>query len=244
LRLTRRSLFAGSASLAATTLAPTAPLAQPTQAECELTALGLQFEQALAAHEAAQAHFNACETRFLAECPDPPAALTAAGPLAQWLDDGWSYWRSRDLRAFLRDPEHESDWPAAQGALRIALAYEARERRFARRIGLRAAERGYHDAIHAVDELSRDILRVDAHSSAGLAVQARAVKAWGKPEWWSGEESHADPCERFAARMIDRDRGGMNRHYALRRERRSRSFARPAVCGSGNSLILRPKLRH
>ena len=55
-----------------TALAPAAPLAQPTQAESELTALGARFEQALAAHEAAQSHFNACEARFLAECPDPP----------------------------------------------------------------------------------------------------------------------------------------------------------------------------
>ncbi|MEJ0075353.1 MAG: hypothetical protein WDO17_07875 [Alphaproteobacteria bacterium] len=200
MRLTRRTLFAGSASLAATTLAPAAPVAQPTQAALELTALGAKFEQALAAQEAAQSRFNACEAQFLSECPDPPAALTAAGPLARWLDDGWSYWRSRDLRRFLRDPDHEADWPAAREALRLALAYEARERRFARRIGLRAAERAYHDAI---EELSHDILRVDARSPARLAVQARAVKAWGKPEWWSEEESHADLCERFAARVID-----------------------------------------
>lgn len=204
MRLTRRTLFAGSASLAATALAPAAPLAQPTQADAKLTALGAKFEQALAAHEAAQSHFNACEARFLAECPDPPAALTPAGPLAQWLDDGWSYWRSRALRAFLREPEHEGDWPAAREALVLALAYEARERRLARRIGLRAAERAYHHAIDAMEELSHDILRVNARSSAELAVQAHAVKAWGKPEWWSEEESHADPYERFAARVIDR----------------------------------------
>ena len=39
LRLTRRSLFVGSASLAAATLAPAA-LALPTQDDAELTALG------------------------------------------------------------------------------------------------------------------------------------------------------------------------------------------------------------
>jgi len=183
---------------------PAAPLAQPTQADGELTALGTKFEQALAAHAAAQSHFNACENRFLTECPDPPLVLTDASPLARWLDQGWWYWRSRDLRALLRDGEHEADWPPAQGALRIALAYEARERRFARRIGLRTAERAYHAAIDAVDDLSCDMLRVDARSSAGLAVQARAVKTWGKPEWWSEDESHADACERFAARVIDR----------------------------------------
>src|SRR3954447_1131309 len=198
-RLTRRTLFAGSASLAATTLAPAAPLAQPTQVDREHTALGAKFEQALGLHEAAQRHFNACETRFLAECPDPPAALTSAGPLGDWLKHDWMYWTARDLRAFLRDDEHEADWPVAQSALRVALAYEARERRFARRIGLRASERAYHAAIEAAEDLSHDILSADARSPAGLAVQARAVKAWGKPEWWSREESHADSCERFAA---------------------------------------------
>src|SRR3954467_9937499 len=85
-RLTRRTLFSASASLAATTLVPAATLAQPTQADAELTALGAKFEQALGLHEAAQRHFNACENRFLAECPEPPAALTSDGPLARWLD--------------------------------------------------------------------------------------------------------------------------------------------------------------
>src|SRR5262249_11100956 len=161
-----------SASLAATTLAPAVapPIpasAQPTQADSELTALGLRFEQALAAHEAAQRHFNACEARFLSDCPDPPAALTSAGALAPWLDYEGPYWRSRDLRAFLRDKEHEAEWPEAERALRLALAYEARERRFARRIGLRAAERAYHAAIHTIEELSHDILRVEALAPAG-----------------------------------------------------------------------------
>ena|ERR1700752_4094169 len=130
--------------------------------------------------------------------------LTPAGPLGRWLKHDWMYWTARDLRAFVRNPERKSDWPLAHDALRAALAYEARERRFARRIGLRAAERAHRAAIGAMEELSHDILRVDARSSAELAVQARAVKAWGKPEWWSEDESHADPCERFAARVIDR----------------------------------------
>jgi hypothetical protein len=209
LRLTRRTLFAGSAGLAATVLAPAIaqPIpasAQPTQADTELTALGARFEQALAAHGTAQNHFNACEARFLAECPDLPEALTHAGPLARWLERDWSYWTAHDLRAFLRDPDCRSDWPAAQSVLRIALAYEARERRFARRIGLRAAKRVHEAATTAAENLAGKILRTDARSSAELAVQARAVKAWGKPEWWSEEASHADCCERFAARVIDR----------------------------------------
>src|SRR5258708_7181650 len=101
LRLTRRSLFAGTASLAATTLIIAAPLAQPTQDDTELKALGLRFEQALVAHHAAQHAFNDCERRYLSEGPDPPASLTHVGPLAKWLDHEWSYWTARDLRAFL-----------------------------------------------------------------------------------------------------------------------------------------------
>jgi hypothetical protein len=92
------------------------------------------------------------------------------------------YWTARDLRAVLRDPDRRADWPTAQSALHIALAYEARERRFARRIGLRAAERAHEAAIEAVENLSELILAAPARSPAGLAVKGRAVKAWGKPE--------------------------------------------------------------
>jgi multidrug efflux pump subunit AcrA (membrane-fusion protein) len=202
LRLTRRSVFAGTASLAATALAPGA-LALPTQSQPELTALGAKFEQALAAYRAAQARFNACEERFLAECADPPEALTPAGPLGNWLKHDWMYWSARDLRAVLRDPERKGDWAAAQDVLRIALAYEARERRLARRVGLRAAERAYREAGDAVENLSERIFAAPAPSAAALAVQGRIVKFWGKPEWWSADDGHADACERFAARIIE-----------------------------------------
>lgn len=202
-RLTRRNLFAGTASLAATALAPVALRALPTQGDAELTALGARFEQALGAFETAQAHFNAREQRYLAEGPDPPEALTCKGPLAHWLRFDWMYWTARELRAVLRDPDHEADWPAARETSRTALAYEARERRFKRRTGLRAAERAFRSAGDALDALGLEILGTDAHSSVGLALKGRAVKAWGKPEWWSAEEGHADSCERFAALLID-----------------------------------------
>ena len=202
LRLTRRSLFAGTASLAATALAPAAH-ALPTQAEPELTALGRRFEQALAAHEAAQRHLNGCENRFLAECPDPPEALTPAGPLGNWLKHDWMYWTACELRAFLRNPERKCDWSAAQDALRIALAYEARERRFARRIGLRVAKRAYEKASDALENVSEQILAVPAQSHIGFGVKGRVVKFWGKLEWWSTDAGHADACERFAAQIID-----------------------------------------
>src|SRR3954470_16670513 len=97
LRLSRRSLFAGSASLAATALAPAAP-ARPTQDDAELTALGAKFEQALGVYRAAQAHFNACERRYLREAPHPPSILSEEGPLAHLLRIRGSWWTARELR--------------------------------------------------------------------------------------------------------------------------------------------------
>jgi len=48
----------------------------------------------------------------------------------------------------------------------------------------------------------RPLIRA-THSPAALAVKGRAVKAPGKPEWWSTDDGHADPYERFAAQVID-----------------------------------------
>src|SRR4051812_49743417 len=94
LRLSRRSLFVGSASLAATALAPAA-LAPPTQEDAELTALGAKFEQALGVYRAAQAHYNACERRYLREGPDPPPILSEAGPLGEPPRRRGSRWDAR-----------------------------------------------------------------------------------------------------------------------------------------------------
>src|SRR5437764_1948516 len=135
--------------------------------------------------------------------PRSATGIDLHGPLARWLAHDWMYWTSRELRAVLRNPDRASDWPAAQSTLRIALAYEVRERRFKRRIGLRAAERTYRAAGDALDALGDEILSANARSCAGFAVKGRAVKAWGKPEWWSKEVGHADSCERFAAWVID-----------------------------------------
>ncbi|MGB9369625.1 MAG: hypothetical protein WCE79_26830 [Xanthobacteraceae bacterium] len=202
--VTRRNLLTGTASLAAAALAPAAPLARPTQEpDGELTALGRRFEQARGVHEAAQRAFNDCERRYLQDCPDPPDSLTSAGALGAFLRHKDSWWSARELRGLLRDDERRAEWPAAQAALRVALAYEARERRFKRKLGLRQAERAYHAATHALDDLATLILAEPAHSGAGLAVKARATKLWGKPEWWSEQASHADPYERFAAQILD-----------------------------------------
>ena len=198
--VTRRTLIAGTASLAATALARAAPLMRPTQEpDAELTALGRRFEQALGVHEAAQRAFNDCERCYLRDCPDPPDSLTSAGPLGGLLRHKDSWWTARELGGLLRDEEHRAEWPDALAALRIALAYEARERRFRRKLGLRGAERACDAANDALDDLAALILAAPARSPAGLAVKAHVTKLWGKPESWSPEASHADPYERFAA---------------------------------------------
>ncbi len=199
--MTRRSLLAGATSLAATTLVPAASL-HPTQ-DPELTVLGARFEQALAVLEVAQPALAACERRYLEEGPLPPPVLTDGGPLGHLIND-WGCWTALELRWLLKDDDHRADWPAARAALPVALAYEARDRRFRRKLGLPAAERARDAAADAVESLGDAILASTARSAAGLAVQARALKAWGKPGWWSGEASHADPFERFAAQLIDR----------------------------------------
>ncbi|MEA2876071.1 MAG: hypothetical protein QOF14_1267 [Hyphomicrobiales bacterium] len=170
--LSRRSLLAGATSLAATALAPAASL-RPTQATDELTALGTRFEQALGALDAAQRAFNDCECRYLEEGPDPPPMLTRAGALSTLLRHEGAWWRARELRWLLKDDDHRAEWPAAHAALRVALAYEARDRRFRRKLGLRAAERAQRAALDAVEALSDAILAAPAGTAQGLAVQGR-----------------------------------------------------------------------
>jgi hypothetical protein len=197
LPITRRSLLAAAVSL-------TLPAAaHATQADSELTALGARFEQALVILDAAQRARDECERRYLRDGPEPPPILTSAGTLGTLLRHENAWWSARELRWLLKDEDQRADWPAARAALRAALSYEARDRRFRRKLGLRAAEKAHDAAIDAVDALASSILAAPARSAAGFAVQARAVKCWGKPEWWSEEASHADMCERFAARLID-----------------------------------------
>lgn len=202
--LSRRVLIAGAAALAGT-LAPAAPpAARPTQApDTELTALGARFEQALAAHAAAWRHFETCELRYLEESPEPPLALTAAGPLGDLLDRADSWWNARELGWLLRSDRRRSVQRDARPLVKIALAYAARDRRFKHRIGLPAAEAAHRAASAALDDLGRAILAAPVRSPAGLAVKARAVKLWGKPDWWSAEESHADTYERLAAQIME-----------------------------------------
>lgn len=192
--LTRRRFLAGSAA------ASLAPRAAATQPDAQLTALASAFEQALAAYEAAQCHFNVCEHRYFDLLPPRPAALTTAGPLGHLLDREWDYWDVRELRWLLADPDRRDEWEHTRAALPVARAYEARRRRLRRAVGLKNAEAGYRAAGDALCDLGIRIADQQARSLAGLAVKARVVKLSAAPEWW--EEKHGT-AERIAAQVLD-----------------------------------------
>ena len=202
--LSRRMLIASAASLALGAVATPVPAAPPTRSpDAELTALGARFEQAVRLQAAAWQHLQDCEARYLWDGPEPPPVLTSAGPLGELLDRPDSWWNARELRWLLCSDRRRFVQREGRALLKVALAYAARDRRFKRRIGLPAADAAQRAASTALDELSRAILVAPARSAAGLAVKAQAVKAWGKPEWWSEEESHADAYERLAAQVLD-----------------------------------------
>jgi hypothetical protein len=162
--LTRRGFLAGSAAALA------APQAIATQADAELTALAIQFEQALAAYAAAQRHLDDCEARYVDRDPPCPAALTQQGRLGHRLARDWEWWSAKELRALLADPDERDDWDAARAALPVARAYEARLRRLARAVGLDAAEAAYRAAGDALGDLGARIADAPARSLSGLAV--------------------------------------------------------------------------
>ncbi len=187
--LSRRGLIAGAASLALGPAAASAPAAPPTQSsDAELTALGARFEQAVALQAAAWQRLQECEERYLNDGPTPPPALTSAGPLGNLLDRDDSWWNACELRWLLRGDRRRFVQREGHALLKVALAYAARDRRFQRKVGLPAANAAHRASSAALDDLSRAILAAPAHSAVGLAVKAQAVKAWGKPEWWSAEE--------------------------------------------------------
>jgi len=202
--ITRRGLLAGTASLAVPALGPVVPpSAHPTQDDAELTALGARFEQALSVHHAAQRALNDCERRYVEEGPDPPPILTSAGPFGHLLADEKTWWSARALRTLMSHTTHHDVWGDAYAALQAAITYEARDRRFRRRIGLRAAECAYRAAIDVMEALSLQIFAAPARTLTGLAIKGRTVKAWGRPEWWSREPWDTDIYERLAAEVID-----------------------------------------
>ncbi len=208
--LTRRGLLAGTATAAASAALPAGvalandPRVSPqTGADAELLALDRAFAQALDTYKAAQRHYNRCETRFFAACPDPPEALTSAGPLGRLLDNKGSRWNVQDLRWLLKDPGRRRFWRRARALLPIAKLYEAEMLRVERDSGLAAAEAAHEAAMDALADLSRKILAAPARSLTGLAIKARAVKLWGKPEWWDPVAGRADTHEHLAAQILD-----------------------------------------
>jgi hypothetical protein len=53
-----------------------------------------------------------------------------------------------------------------------------------------------------VADTSALILAAPAHSLTGLAVKARVVKFWGRPDWWE-RRGGADTYEQLAAQILD-----------------------------------------
>lgn len=158
------------------------------------------FDEARTAYEAAQRYYNDCEGRYFDLKPDAPEALTIRGPLGHLLATKWDMWRARELRSLLRDEERSELWEHARAALPLARRYEARLRRLKRATDVAAAEAAHHAALDRVADVTHAMLGVTARSLFGLAIKARIVKAWGKPEWWAGD---GDTYEQLAAQIMD-----------------------------------------
>jgi hypothetical protein len=196
--LTRRSLLVGLA--ASSGVGAPAVLPAPNDPDAALTALMRAFEQARAAYEAAQRHYNDCEGRYFDLKPDPPEALTIRGPLGHLHTSQYDVWRACELRALLKDEELTELWNDARAALPLARRYEARLRRLKRATNVAAAEAAHHAALDRVADVTGAMLSITTRSLAGLAVKVRIVKHWGKPDWWDND---GDTYERLAAQIID-----------------------------------------
>lgn len=192
----RRALLVGAGAVAACSFVP---LAASGPQDSTLCALERAFDAALADYEAAQRHYNTCEQRFFAACPEPPAILSYDGPLAKLLANEWDWFGERGLRRLLDDRKQRRFWKTARAALPVAKAYEAKIRRLERACGLAAAEAAQTAAMDALNELSARIAGVAVRSLADLAVKARVVRRWAAPEWWSD----AGPAELLARQVLD-----------------------------------------
>jgi hypothetical protein len=206
--VTRRRLLAGTlatASAALTVAAVPADALPPAviKPDADLIELERTFHEALDAYEAARQHYNRCEDRYFDLRPCVPKALTGDGPLGHLLFDESSHWRAADLRRMLKNSEHQDVWEAVRAALTIAKAYEKEVRRAKRETQVIAAEAAHNAAIDALGEVGMLILDAPARSLVGLAVKARVVKTWGKPDWWDPIEGRADTYERLAAQILD-----------------------------------------
>src|SRR4051812_40688353 len=196
--LTRRSLLAGLA--ASSGLSTPAALPASTSPDSALADLLRAFEQARAAYETAQRHYNDCEGRYFDLKPKAPEALTVRGPLGHLLSTKWDMWRACELRSLLRDEERSELWDHARAIMPFARRYEARLRRLKRATDVAAAEAAHHAALDRVADVTAAMLDVTARSLSGVAAKARIVKEWGKPDWWDGD---GDTYEQLAAQIID-----------------------------------------
>ena len=205
--VTRRRLLTGALALAAAPAVAAVPAnalpASALEPPAELVALERRFLEALDAYETARQHFNRCEAQYFELRPRVPKRLTRKGPLGHLLVDRWSHWSAAGLRRMLKEPEHRDEWDEARTALPVARAYEARVRRLQRQTDVAAAERANNAAIETLRELADLVLAAPAESLEGLAIKARVVKAWGRPEWWDSDEDYTDTYERLAAEILD-----------------------------------------
>jgi hypothetical protein len=201
--LSRRGLLVGTAASAGTSaLGAGSPDVIGIDPDAELLDLRQIFAQALAAYQTARAHYNQSEKLYFARRPRVPQALTESGPLGHLLPS-WLHWSAAELRQFLKNPEHRDLWDEARAALALAKAYEAGARRAKRETGAAAAEAAHDAAIDRIAEVSQSILAAPGRSLARLALKARVVKTWGKPEWWDPGEDRADTYERLTAQILD-----------------------------------------
>ena len=198
--LPRRTVLLGLAAASGGASVPPLPTQAAIDPDSPLIALMHAFEHARSAYEAAQCHYNDCEGRYFDLKPEPPETLTIRGPLGHLHSSKYDVWRACQLRALLRDEELSELWDEARSALPLARRYEARLRRLKRATDVAAAEAAHNAALDRVADVTGAMLRVTARSLAGLAVKARIVKHWGKPDWWDGD---GDTYEQLAAQIID-----------------------------------------
>jgi hypothetical protein len=199
-------LLAGTVASAALAIAAVPADALPAAAiepDAELIGLERRFAAALDAYETARQHFNRCEARYFELCPRVPKLLARKGPLGHLLSDRWSHWSAADLRRMLKDLQHRNVWDKARTALPVARSYEARMRRVRRTTDVVAAERENNAAMETIGDVAALILAAPARSLADLAVKTRAVKTWGRPEWWDLDEDRTDTYEHLAAEILD-----------------------------------------
>jgi hypothetical protein len=226
--LTRRSLLAGAAGAAVTVAAGSAadPAAAASEPDAPLPLLAPCFADALAAYQAADRHRTERESWYLTHCPHPPKTLTAKGPLGKLLRHKRSWWYADGLEELLRDRGLRRHWRAARAALPLAQAYEAEVKEFERACGFTAAETAHEAAVEALEELSHAILQNTkaplpprtcgprhplpqaGEGNAGpdlrlLALKARVLKAWSRPDMWSDDPGHADAADRALAEICD-----------------------------------------